>query len=71
MGQFHDMARQLKWKRATRRKALDDIQGAMAQQFDETYGMNADNLHDAQLLCKVVGRRKIPNNIDACKAVCY
>ncbi|KAG7446771.1 uncharacterized protein BT62DRAFT_1005152 [Guyanagaster necrorhizus] len=69
IAQFHDMARQLKWKKATRCEALRDIQAAMEQQFKEIYGGSVDDLHAWQRLCEVVGRQEIPNDIEACKAV--
>ncbi|KAK0438341.1 uncharacterized protein EV420DRAFT_1280067, partial [Desarmillaria tabescens] len=68
VAQFHDMARQLKWEKATKRKALGDIQGAMAQQFDEIYGGDVNDLHAWQRLCVFVGQGEIPNDIDTCKA---
>ncbi|KAK0203986.1 hypothetical protein DFS33DRAFT_850100 [Desarmillaria ectypa] len=69
MAQFYDMACQLKWNKATKRKTLRDIQGAMAQQCDEIYGGSVDDLHAWQRLCEVVGQGEIPNDISTCKAV--
>lgn len=67
--QFREMSKQFGWGKSERRRAIDDLHDAIAQQFNDIYGADVKDLHAWQRLCGLVGGGNIPNNIEACRAV--
>ncbi|KAK0211444.1 hypothetical protein IW262DRAFT_366222 [Armillaria fumosa] len=69
MFQFWEMSSQFGWGETVERESLDDLRDAIAQQFNDIYGADVNDLQAWQRLCGLVGDGNIPDNIAACRAV--
>ncbi|KAK0192348.1 hypothetical protein F5146DRAFT_927646 [Armillaria mellea] len=69
MSQFREMSSQFGWGKRVKRDSLDALHDAIAQQFNDIYGANVNDLQAWQRLCGLVGGGNIPDNIEACRAV--
>ncbi|KAK0445106.1 hypothetical protein EV421DRAFT_1708659, partial [Armillaria borealis] len=69
MSQFWEMSSQFGWGKRVNREALGGLRDAIAQQFNDIYGADVNDLQAWQRLCGLVGDGNIPDNIGACRAV--
>ncbi|KAK0480932.1 hypothetical protein IW261DRAFT_1334956, partial [Armillaria novae-zelandiae] len=69
MSQFWEMSSQFGWGESVRRESLGELRDAIAQQFNDIYGADVNDLQAWQRLCGLVGDGNIPDNIAACRAV--
>ncbi|KAK0477236.1 hypothetical protein EDD18DRAFT_1211256 [Armillaria luteobubalina] len=69
MSQFWEMSSQFGWGKNVERESLGDLRDAIAQQFNDIYGADVNDLQAWQRLCGLVGDGNIPDNIAACRAV--
>ncbi|KEP46992.1 hypothetical protein V565_172310 [Rhizoctonia solani 123E] len=74
MNEFYRMTKQFGWdskgtfeQQVQFRAARDNIDKASVYQFNEIYGMDEDDLLAWQTLFEVLGIRKAPKNVIACK----
>ena len=68
MDQFRRLARQLPAKEE-RDDAREDFQRAMVLDFNETFGVDVNNLTSWQELCSILSVDPIPDDIKGCRSV--
>ncbi|KAI0773919.1 hypothetical protein C8Q74DRAFT_794932 [Fomes fomentarius] len=71
MDGFFDLCDVMVWGResAERLAALRRLEDAMAQQFNDMYGTDVDDIRAWQRVCVAIGINPVPNELKECRAV--
>lgn len=69
MGEFYRMCDMFQWDRddEERQEARDKIKDALAQQFNDIYGTDVNDLASWQNLCSVLNLSNVPEEIGPCR----
>lgn len=64
------MAGMFGWTAEVQQKRKWALQKAVALQFNDYYGTDVDDINAWQVMCAMLGVKRIPDDLKSCRAVC-